>query len=95
MNSEQSTTNAKSRLAAVLLAFFLGSLGIHNFFLGFWGRGLTQLICTIVGIPLSFIIIGIPLLSAVGLWVFIEFILLIASVIKVDASGRPLTWGGS
>ena len=31
--------SAKSRLAAALLGIFLGSLGIHNFYLGYTKRG--------------------------------------------------------
>ena len=39
----------KSRLAAGLLAIFLGTLGVHNFYLGYTNRGLAQLLLTIVG----------------------------------------------
>lgn len=36
--------NRKSKIAAGLLGIFLGSLGIHNFYLGFNKRGLLQLL---------------------------------------------------
>ena len=36
--------NAKSRLAAGLLAIFLGAFGVHNFYLGYNGKGIAQLL---------------------------------------------------
>jgi TM2 domain-containing membrane protein YozV len=36
--------NAKDRVAYVLLAVFLGNLGIHNFFAGYTSRAVTQLL---------------------------------------------------
>ncbi len=38
----------KSRIAAGLLAFFLGELGIHSFYLGNTSRGLTQLLISLL-----------------------------------------------
>ena len=34
----------KSRLAYILLAILLGTLGIHNFFAGYTGKGIAQLL---------------------------------------------------
>lgn len=49
----------KSRLAYILLAIFLGTLGVHNFFAGYTGRGVTQLLLTLISFgllsPLVFI----------------------------------------
>lgn len=39
--------NRKSKIAAGLLGIFLGSLGIHNFYLGFNKRGLLQLLLSV------------------------------------------------
>ena len=39
----------KSKIAAGLLAIFLGSLGIHKFYLGYAKEGLTMLLVTIFG----------------------------------------------
>ena len=36
--------DAKSKLAAGLLGILLGSLGIHNFYLGYTGKGVAQLL---------------------------------------------------
>lgn len=38
----------KSRLAYILLAIFLGTLGIHNFFAGYTGKGIAQLLLTLI-----------------------------------------------
>ena len=57
------TSNGKSRIAAALLAFFLGGFGIHKFYLGQIGWGIIYLI---------FFWTFIPALVA-----FIEFILLL------------------
>lgn len=38
----------KSRVAAGVLAILLGSLGIHNFYLGFIGKGVAQLLITLL-----------------------------------------------
>ena len=42
---------AKSKLLAALLAFFLGGLGIHKFYLGRTGAGIAMLLFCWTGIP--------------------------------------------
>lgn len=42
---------SKSRIAAALLAFFLGGIGIHKFYLGRWGQGLLYLLFCWTFIP--------------------------------------------
>ena len=69
----------KSKTTAALLAFFLGPLGIHNFYLGYTTRGVIQLI-------LSLTFFG---LFVSGLWAFIEFILILVGNLK-DSHGRQL-----
>ncbi len=39
----------KSRLATSLLAYFLGTLGVHNFYLGHIVRGVVKLVLGIIG----------------------------------------------
>ena len=72
----------KQWIVAVLLAFFLGALGIHNFYLGYTGKGIIQLILTITVIcaPVS------------AIWAFIEFIMILARSggYATDAQGQPL-----
>lgn len=63
----------KSRLAAGLMGIFLGAFGIHNFYLGFNNRGLTQIIISIVGGALT---CGVAY-WAVQVWGLIEGILIL------------------
>ena len=44
----------KSRIAYIVLAIFLGELGIHNFYAGYAGRGVAQLLITILSFGLLF-----------------------------------------
>lgn len=44
----------KSRVAYIVLAIFLGELGIHNFYAGYVGRGVAQLLITILSFGLLF-----------------------------------------
>ena len=72
----------KQWIVAVLLAFFLGTLGIHNFYLGYTTKGVIQLI-------LSLTFFG---LLITGIWAFVEFIMIIMryGAYGCDAQGRPL-----
>ena len=80
-----STEQPKSKIVAGLLGIFLGSLGVHNFYLGYTSKGLTQLLLTTIG----WIALGIgPLIS--GIWSLIEGILILAGSINCDANGNVL-----
>ena len=68
----------RSRVVAGLLGIFLGSLGVHRFYLGFIGIGVAQCIVTLVTCGLG------------GIWGFVEGILCLARVIDEDADGVPL-----
>ena len=65
----------KSRLAAALLAFMFGSLGVHNFYLGFNSRGTIQLVLALVGGVLT---CGLGTVAA-AIWGFIEAVMLLSS----------------
>lgn len=41
-------TNPKSRIAFTLLGAILGPLGVHNFYAGYAGKGISQLLITIL-----------------------------------------------
>ena len=57
------------KLPAALLAFFLGGLGIHCFFLDNTNKGMTMLFICLFG--LFFFLLG-PLIT--GVWAFVDFI---------------------
>lgn len=82
--SERVVIEGKSKLAAGLLGIFLGSLGIHNFYLGYNQKGVAQLLLTTVG---ACLIVG-PIIS--GVWALIESIQIFTGAISVDANGVPL-----
>lgn len=65
----------KSRLAAGLLAFMLGFLGIHNFYMGFNGRGTIQLLLSLVG---GILTCGLGTVAA-AVWAFIEAVMILSS----------------
>jgi len=56
----------KSRLATTLLAWFLGALGVHRFYLGKIGTGILMLFTG----------------GALGIWWLIDFIMAVAGVMK-------------
>ncbi|ANE05263.1 hypothetical protein ccrud_03865 [Corynebacterium crudilactis] len=89
---QQYPVQQKSKVLAALLAFFLGTLGVHNFYLGYTKAGIAQLALTVLGYILTLVIVGIGLLFVVGVWVFIEFILILVGNGKyaVDSQGIPL-----
>ena len=77
---------AKSKLAAGLLGIFLGSLGVHNFYLGYTNKAVAQLLICLLGAFAC----GIgPVVSAI--WGLVEGIQILTGTIKVDAKGIPLS----
>lgn len=81
---------AKSKLAAGLLGIFLGCYGIHNFYLGYTAKAVTQLVLTIVGYLTSCIGVGILLVFGIAIWALVEGIMILAGKIDTDANGVPL-----
>ena len=85
VNAAGSTESPKSKLAAGLLGIFLGGFGVHNFYLGFTGKAVGQLLLGTIG----FIACGIgPVVS--GIWGLIEGIMYLAGSKTTDAKGRKL-----
>ena len=67
----------KSQLAYALLAFFFGALGVHNFYIGRWKKGLAQLLITLFTLFLGAVI--------TYLWAVINIF-----TIKTDGKGKNL-----
>ena len=74
--------SAKSKTVAILLAFFLGGLGIHRFYLGHNSSGLAMLLLTVLTCGWGGIITGI--------WAIVD-IIQIANNNLTDISGMPLS----
>lgn len=55
------TVNQKSWVAALLLCFFLGGLGVHRFYVGKVGTGVLQLVT----------------FGGLGVWSLIDFIMIV------------------
>ena len=66
--------NAKDRIVYVLLAVFIGNLGIHNFYAGYTSRAVTQLLICLLTCGIG----GI----ATWIWAIIE-----AVTVEQDANG--------
>lgn len=75
-DARQVSYGAKSKIVAGLLAIFLGSFGIHKFYLGYSKEGLTMLLVTIFG---SIITLGLAA-------VVMEIISLVEGVIYLTRS---------
>ena len=82
--------SSKSRTIALLLCFFLGSLGAHRFYLVKNPTAITMLVLWIIGIATVWILIGIPFLIAVGIWSLIDLILILVGTMK-DGEGKLVT----
>ena len=89
-NKVDSNPNAKSKMAAGLLGIFLGQFGVHNFYLGYTGKAVAQLLLTIFGYILAIFIIGIFMVAAAGIWGLVEGIMILSGSINTDANGVPL-----
>jgi TM2 domain-containing membrane protein YozV len=73
---ETSSISPKSRLAALLLCFFLGVLGVHRFYVGKIGTGILMV--------LTF--------GGFGIWALIDLILIVAGAFKDKEGRRVFRW---
>jgi TM2 domain-containing membrane protein YozV len=60
----QPPANDRNKIVAAILAFFLGTLGIHRFYLGRTGSGIVMLVLTLT-------VVGI---LVTGIWAFVDTI---------------------
>lgn len=81
-NNINNNNIGKSKAVAILLAIFFGAIGVHNFYLGYNEKGITQLLISILSLGL--------LSPLVQLWAIIEMILIAVGKINCDASGKLL-----
>lgn len=72
----------KSKVAAGLLGIFLGSLGVHNFYLGYTGKAVAQLLISLLSCG------ALALVSEI--WGLVEGIQILTGSINKDAKGIPL-----
>lgn len=82
LNVAGTGVSSKSKMAAGLLGIFLGSLGVHNFYLGFTGKAVAQLLITILSCG------ALSMVS--GIWGLIEGIFYLTGKYNTDAQGNRL-----
>jgi TM2 domain-containing membrane protein YozV len=70
----------KQRLVYILLALFLGFLGVHNFYAGYTGRAVAQLLISLL---VGWLVVP---LAAVGIWIIVEIV-----TVTRDARQVPFT----
>lgn len=81
---QQEQAGSKSKIAAGLLAIFLGQLGIHNFYLGYTKKAVIQLLITLL---LSWTFVA-P--TAVWIWAIVEAVKIFQGKLP-DANGMALS----
>ncbi len=72
----------KSKIAAGLLGILVGAFGVHNFYLGFTGKAVAQLLISVLTCGAGAVVSGV--------WGLIEGILILTGSIDKDAKGIPL-----
>lgn len=82
----------KSKLTAGLLGIFLGTFGVHNFYLGYTTKAVIQLVVSVVSILLSCCTVGITIfiMCGISIWGLIEGIMILCGKIDKDGKGNPL-----
>ena len=96
----------KSKIAAGLLAFFVGNFGVHNFYLGNVGKAIFQVILGVMTyiflIPATALTVAVPIAGLIlsllslccsvplAIWCITEGICILTGKISCDAKGVPL-----
>ncbi len=83
-NNSLPAVGDKSKVTAGLLALFLGSFGIHNFYLGYTTKAIIQVLMSTVG----WLLIIPP--AAASIWAFVEMIMIFMGKIDTDGKGMKL-----
>ena len=85
LNQMAQTTFApdqKSKIAAGILGILVGCFGVHNFYLGYTGKAVAQLLITLLTCGIGSFVSGV--------WGLIEGIMILTGSIAYDAKGIPL-----
>lgn len=72
----------KSKIAAGLLGIFLGGVGVHNFYLGYTGKAVAQLLIAVLTCGIG--------ATVTSIWGLVEGIMILTGSIDKDAKGIPL-----
>ncbi|QDW63958.1 TM2 domain-containing protein [Oerskovia sp. KBS0722] len=70
------TTSPKLLLAAVLLCFFLGTIGVHRFYVGKIGTGVLMILT----------------LGGLGVWTLIDLVMLIVGAFRDKEGRKLTQW---
>ena len=81
-NNKVTNQNNKSKIAAGLLGILLGCFGAHNFYLGYTGKAVAQLLITVLS---CFVLSGVS-----AIWGLVEGIMILTGSINQDAEGNEL-----
>ena len=76
VQSSNASATSKRILPAALLCFFLGFLGVHRFYVGKVGTGILQIVT----------------LGGLGIWVLIDFIMIIVGAFTDKAGNKITLW---
>ncbi len=68
--------STKSRTVAALLAFFLGVIGVHRFYVGKTGTGIAQILT----------------LGGLGVWTLVDFVMILVGSFKDKDGATVTTW---
>lgn len=66
----------KSKILALLLLFFMGDFGAHNFYLKRTGVAVTQFILMVIAMFTILVLVGLIPLLVVEVWKVVDFLLI-------------------
>jgi TM2 domain-containing membrane protein YozV len=82
---DQSGNSEKSRLACLLLCFFLGWLGAHRFYTGKMATGILMIVTSGGAIAVNVWPIG-------GVWVAVDLIFILCGIFRDKKGLRVIHW---
>lgn len=89
VSDRRERAHSKNGVIYILLAFFTGTIGLHNFYAGYWRRGLVQLGLTLT----AWLFMYFPLIFT-SLWALAELLFVSHSAGGIPLRGnRAVLWG--